>query len=109
MDRLWVYNGIAYHSRDLAILHGADELSLYSVYFNDTIDDDIEIEVTRDKVIIQECYDTIEIPTEFRDDYDYFDIDFSKRLLSNNMKERIKDKIVDYIEDIKYGDGNEDF
>ena len=68
MYRLWVYNGIAYHSRDLAILHGADELSLYSVYFNDTIDDDIEIEVTRDKVIIQECYDTIEIPTEFRDD-----------------------------------------
>ena len=25
MDKLWVYDGVAYHSRDLAILHGADE------------------------------------------------------------------------------------
>ena len=33
----------------------------------------------------------------------------SEDMLSNDIKERIKDKIVDYIEDIRYGDGNEDF
>ena len=107
MDKLWVYNGVAYHSRDLAILHGADELSLYPVYFNDTLDDDIEIEVEYDKMTITESYDTIEIPTEHRDDWDYFDIDFSTRLLSTDMKDRIKDKIADYIDDLRYGDDYE--
>jgi hypothetical protein len=102
MDKLWVYDGVAYHSRDLAILHGADELSLYPVYFNDTLDDDIEIEVEYDKMTITESYDTIEIPTEHRDDWDYFDIDFSTRLLSTDMKDRIKDKIADYIDDLKW-------
>ena len=107
MDKLWVYDGVAYHSRDLAILHGADELSLYPVYFNDTLDDDIEIEVEYDKMTITESYDTIEIPTEHRDDWDYFGIYFSTRLLSTDMKDRIKDKIADYIDDIRYGDDYE--
>ena len=109
MDRLWVYNGIAYHSRDLAILHGADELSLYSVYFNDTIDDDIELELYPDRLVVTECYDQVEIPTENLDDLDYFGIDFPVRELSKDMRGRIEDKIVYFVEDIRYGDGNEDF
>ena len=102
MDTLWIYDGVAYHSRDLAILHGADELSLHSVKYNHTLDDDIEIDVTRDTVGFTECYDEIEIETTA--DEDYFDIDFSTRLLSKDMKGRIEDALYIFAEESKYKD-----
>ena len=102
MDTLWIYDGIAYHSRDLAILHGADELTLHSVKYNDTLDDDIEIDVRFDEVTFTECYDEIQIKTN--QDPDFFELDFSMRLLSKDMKGRIEDKLYIFAEDSKYND-----
>lgn len=102
MDTLWVYDGIAYASRDLAILHGADELSLYSVKYNDTLDDDIDIDVKFDTVTFTECYDQIEIKTTA--DVDFFELDFSTRLLSRDMKGRIEDALYIFAEDSKYNE-----
>ena len=102
MDTLWVYDGIAYASRDLAILHGADELSLYSVKYNDTLNDDIDIDVKRECVTFIECYDQIEIKTT--DDLDFFELDFSMRLLSKDMKGKIEDALYMFAEDSKYNE-----
>ena len=107
MNTLWLHNGVAYHSRDLAILHGAENPE--RIKFNDTLDDDIELELYSDRLVVTECYDQIEIPTENLDDLDYFGIDFQMRELSKDMRGRIEGKIVYFVEDIRYGDGNEDF
>lgn len=102
MDTLWVYDGVAYHSRDLAILHGADELSLYSVKYNDTLDYDIDIDVKFDTVTFTECYDQIEIKTT--SDVDFFELDFSTRLLSKDMKGKIEDALYIFAEESKYNE-----
>ena len=54
METLYVHNGVAYASKDLAVLNGADELSLYTVEFNDTATENIEFEVTFNEVYVKD-------------------------------------------------------
>lgn len=89
METLYVHNGVAYASRDLAILNGADELSLYTVEFNDTATENIEFEVTFNEVYVKDnCGNCFGIPTT--KNTEYFQLDFSDLMLSKYTKKNIE-------------------
>ena len=43
METIYIYDGVAYLSKDLAILNGADKLSLHTLELNETINDDLKL------------------------------------------------------------------
>jgi len=57
METLYVHDGVAYLSKDLALINGADELSLYTLKLNETQSEDINIRVNIYEVCLEDDYE----------------------------------------------------
>lgn len=94
METIYVHDGIGYFSKDLAILKGADALSLYEIKLNDTNDDDIEFIVDTHNVEVVDNEDSTLIPTN--QDLNYFDVEFNTKQLSKYTRVRLEDALQDF-------------
>ena len=99
MRKIFMYKNVAYLSRDLALLQGADPDEIVKLYFNETEDEDIEYNVTLDTLYVTDVHDdVVEIPTNGEFD-GYFDIDFNDHNLSRYTRNYIKDKLTDFADE----------
>ena len=95
METLYVHNGVAYLSKDLAILNGADRLSLYELKLNETESENIEIKVNLQQVLIYDDYDN-ELVFDTNEDLEYLAISHSFDNLSSKTTNRIEQACIDY-------------
>ena len=95
METLYIHNGVAYLSKDLAILNGADRLSLYELKLNETETENIEIKVNLQQVLIYDDYDN-ELVFDTNEDLEYLAISHSLDGLSTKTINRIEQACIDY-------------
>jgi len=99
METIYVHNGVAYLSKDLAILNGADRLSLYELKLNETETENIEIEVNLQQVLIYDDYEENELVFDTNEDLEYLAISHSfdgLSTLSTKTMNRIEQACIDY-------------
>ena len=96
METIYVHDGVAYLSKDLAILNGADRLSLYELKLNETETENIEIEVNLQQVLIYDDYEENELVFDTNEDLEYLAISHSFDGLSNKTMNRIEQACIDY-------------
>ena len=96
METIYVHNGVAYLSKDLAILNGADKLSLYELKLNETETENIEIEVNLQQVLIYDDYEENELVFDTNEDLEYLAISHSFDSLSTKTMNRIEQACIDY-------------
>jgi len=95
METLYIHNGVAYLSKDLAILNGADRLSLYELKLNETESENIEIKVNLQQVLIYDDYEN-ELVFDTNEDLEYLAISHSFDNLSSKTTNRIEQACIDY-------------
>ena len=95
METVYVHDGVAYLSKDLAILNGADRLSLYELKLNETESENIEIQVNLQQVLIYDDYDN-ELVFDTNEDLEYLAISHSFDNLSTKTTNRIEQACIDY-------------
>ena len=95
MNTLYIHNGVAYLSKDLAILNGADRLSLYELKLNETESENIEIKVNLQQVLIYDDYEN-ELVFDTNEDLEYLAISHSFDNLSTKTTNRIEQACIDY-------------
>lgn len=95
METLYIHNGVAYLSKDLAIINGADRLSLYELKLNETQTEDIEIKVNLQQVLIYDDYEN-ELVFDTNEDLEYLAISHSFDNLSTKTTNRIEQACIDY-------------
>jgi hypothetical protein len=95
METIYIHNGVAYLSKDLAIINGADRLSLYELKLNETQTEDITIEVNLQQVLIYDDYEN-ELVFDTTEDLEYLAISHSFDGLSNKTINRIEQACIDY-------------
>jgi hypothetical protein len=92
METIYIHNGVAYLSKDLAILNGADKLSLYELKLNETLTENIDIRVELKEVTFEDEYlnelsfETIGL--------EYMEIKEPLIGLSKEINDRIQSEIV---------------
>ena len=96
METIYVHDGVAYLSKDLAILNGADKLSLYELKLNETETENIEIEVNLQQVLIYDDYEENELVFDTNKDLEYLAISNSFDGLSTKTMNRIEQACIDY-------------
>ena len=95
METLYIHDGVAYLSKDLAIINGADRLSLYELKLNETQTEDIEIKVNLQQVLIYDDYEN-ELVFDTNEDLEYLAISHSFDNLSTKTTNRIEQACIDY-------------
>ena len=96
METVYIYDGVAYLSKDLAILNGADELSLYTLKLNETVTENIDIRVELKEVTFEDEYlnelsfETIGL--------EYMEIKEPLIGLSKETKDRIQSEMVIFVD-----------
>ena len=95
METLYIHDGVAYLSKDLAIINGADRLSLYELKLNETESENIEIKVNLQQVLIYDDYEN-ELVFDTNEDLEYLAISHSFDNLSTKTTNRIEQACIDY-------------
>jgi len=96
METVYIYDGVAYLSKDLAILNGADKLSLYELKLNETLTENIDIRVELKEVTFEDEYlnelsfETIGL--------EYMEIKEPLIGLSKETKDRIQSEMVIFVD-----------
>lgn len=96
MKTLHIHNGIAYHSKDLAIINGADELSMYTVKLNDTESEDINILVDLNTVTFEDDFQN-EITFQTTGGLEYMRID-TYLPICKTLQTRLENEIVNFVD-----------
>jgi hypothetical protein len=92
METIYIHDGVAYLSKDLAILNGADQLSLHTLKLNETVTENIDIRVELKEVTFEDDYKN-ELSFETIG-LEYMDIKQSLIGLSKEINDRIQSEIV---------------
>ena len=96
METIYIHNKVAYLSKDLAILNGADELSLYTLKLNETVTENIDIRVELKDVTFEDDYKN-ELSFETIG-LEYMEIKQPLRGLSKEFNNRIQSEIVNFVD-----------
>jgi len=99
MKTIYIHNGVAYLSKDLAILNGADKLSLHTLELNETINDDLKIDVYDLKLMQIEDYHENQIQVELNQSLEYLAPAISYVGLSKEVENEIESKCTDFAVD----------
>ena len=105
MNTIYIYNGVAYMSKDLAILNGADKLSLHTLELNETINDDLKIDVYDLKLMQIEDYHENQIQVELNQSLEYLAPAISFVGLSQEVEDEIESKCLDFAVDYIFDNG----
>lgn len=97
METLYVHNGVAYLSKDLAILNGADKLSLSELKLNETQSEDIDIRVSLNEVTFEDDYQNeLSFPTT--GGLEYMRIENGFTGLTKKLSNRIDSEIINFVD-----------
>ena len=105
METIYIYDGVAYLSKDLAILNGADKLSLHTLELNETINDDLKIDVYDLKLMQIEDYHENQIQVELNQSLEYLAPAISFVGLSQEVEDWIEIKCSDFAVDFIFDNG----
>ena len=105
MKTIYIYDGVAYLSKDLAILNGADKLSLHTLELNETINDDLKIDVYDLKLMQIEDYHENQIQVELNQSLEYLAPAISFVGLSQEVEDEIEGKCSDFAVDYIFDNG----
>ena len=97
METLYVHNGVAYLSKDLAIINGADDLSMYTVKLNETESENIDIRVSLNEVTFEDDYQNeLSFPTN--GGLEYMRIENGFTGLTKKLSNRIDSEIINFVD-----------
>jgi len=96
METLYVHNGVAYLSKDLAIINGADQLSLHTLKLNETVTENIDIRVSLNEVTFEDDYKN-ELSFETIG-LEYMEIKQPLIGLSKDFNNRLQNEIVNFVD-----------
>ena len=97
METLYIHNGVAYLSKDLAIINGADELSMYTVKLNETESENIDIRVSLNDVTFEDEYQNeLSFPTT--GGLEYMRIENGFIGLTKKLSNRIDSEIINFVD-----------
>ena len=105
MKTIYIHEGVAYLSKDLAILNGADKLSLHTLELNETINDDLKIDVYDLKLMQIEDYHENQIQVELNQSLEYLAPAISFVGLSQEVEDEIEGKCIDFAVDYIFNNG----
>ena len=105
MKTIYIHEGVAYLSKDLAILNGADKLSLHTLQLNETINDDLIIDVYDEKLMQIEDYHENQIQVELNQSLEYLAPSISFVGLSQEVADEIEGKCSDFAVDYIFDNG----
>ena len=97
MRTLYIHDGVAYINKDLAILNGADKLSMYELQLNESDGFEMEILSPSEMVIIDDYGDDKTI--ELNGSLEYLDSAHTLKGISKESRERISEFCTDYAVD----------
>jgi len=97
METIYIHEGIAYLSKDLALINGADELSLYTLKLNETQSEDINIIVSLNEVTFEDDYQNeLSFPTT--GGLEYMRIENGFTGLTKKLSNRIDSEIINFVD-----------
>jgi len=97
METLYIHEGIAYLSKDLAIINGADELSLYTLKLNETQSEDINIRVSLNEITFEDDHQN-ELIFKTTGGLEYMRIENGFTGLTKKLSNRIDSEIVNFVD-----------
>jgi hypothetical protein len=100
METLYVHNGVAYLSKDLALINGADELSLYTLKLNETQSEDINIRVNIYEVCLEDDYEN-EVFFKTNKDIEYLAIS-NIHGITRKLQNRIESEIINFMDEFDF-------
>jgi hypothetical protein len=97
METIYIHDGVAYLSKDLALINGADELSLYTLKLNETQSEDINIIVSLNEVTFEDDYQN-ELSFKTTGGLEYMRIENGFTGLTKKLSNRIDSEIINFVD-----------
>ena len=95
MKTIYIHNGVAYLSKDLAILNGADKLSLSTLKLNETYTEDLDYSVDLRTVTIEDGHEN-QLVLNTNLDLEYFDLEETFIGLSKDFEDTLQQHFIDF-------------
>jgi len=97
METLYIHDGVAYLSKDLAILNGADKLSLHTVKLNETETENINFNVVGlEEMYVEDDYKENQVVVELNNSLEYLAPSIDFKGLSKYTEVALNQACVDY-------------